>query len=129
LVRLESWKERIVVGVVRAVSAFLVVAALGLTSVAAPGLPECASCCPARETNGAAFSSLACCDEGCAERLATGQERPCVTSSASPAAKSSILPVTIAPLADASPAGFEFLTQQALWRTVGARDGTLPLRL
>jgi len=91
--------------------------------------PTCVSCCPAASGDGPTISSLACCGEGCAQRLAVGEERPCVTSARSAAASSPVLPVTIARLPAASPACFEPSPRHSLWLPASARSGTSPLRL
>jgi hypothetical protein len=112
----------------RSISAVLV-GAIVLFLTGGLGVQTCSSCCPALDDRGPALSSLACCGEGCAERLAAGQERPCLTSARSDAAKSPVLPVTIVSLRSASAAYFESSLRQSLWLPASPRSGTRPLRL
>jgi len=112
----------------RGLGAWLLAAAAGLALLPKTG-SACVSCCPAPSDGGPTISSLACCGEDCGQRLAAGQERPCVTSARSDAAKSPILPVTIVSLTPASAAYFESPLRQSLWLPASPRSGTRPLRL
>jgi len=112
----------------RALGAWLLAAAAGL-ALFAKSAPACVSCCPAPSGGGPTISSLACCGEDCGQRLAAGQERPCVTSARSDAAKSPVLPVTMVSLTPASAAYFESSLRQSLWLPASPRSGTRPLRL
>jgi hypothetical protein len=124
----ESSIGRIVVAAMRSKSALLV-GVMVLSFIGGPGAPQCSGCCPTPDGAGPALSSLACCGEGCAERLAAGQERPCLTSARAAAAKSPVLPVAIAVLHAGSQIFIEPSVQQPLWLPASARSGTNPLRL
>jgi hypothetical protein len=112
----------------RAPGAWLLAVAAGL-ALFGKGAPTCVSCCPSPSDGSPTISSLACCGEGCGQRLAAGQERPCVTSAQVAAAKSPVLSVAILPFTPASPAYFEPSLRQSLWLPASARSGTRPLRL
>ena len=112
----------------RALGAWLLAVAAGLAFLA-KSAPSCVSCCPAPSDGSPTISSLACCGEDCGQRLAAGQERPCMTSARSDAAKSPVLSVTIVSLTPASAAYFESSLRQSLWLPASPRSGTRPLRL
>ena len=112
----------------RGLGTWLLAAAAGL-ALLAESAQSCVSCCPAPSGDGPTISSLACCGEDCGQRLAAGQERPCVTSVRSDAAKSPVLSVTIVSLTPARPAYFESSLRQSLWLPASPRSGTRPLRL
>ena len=112
----------------RALGTWLLAVAGGL-ALLCKSATTCASCCPSPSDGGPTISSLACCGEDCGQRLAAGQERPCVTSARSGAAKSPVLSVTIVSLTPASPAYFESSLRQSLWLPASPRSGTRPLRL
>src|SRR6266571_4954323 len=112
----------------RGLGTWLLAAAAGL-ALLAESAQSCVSCCPAPSGDGPTISSLACCGEDCGQRLAAGQERPCVTSVRSDAAKSPVLSVTIVSLTPASAAYFESSLSQSLWLPASPRSGTRPLRL
>src|SRR6202022_4499903 len=118
----ESSIRRIVVALMRSKSA-LVVGVMVLSFIGGPGSRQCSACCPASDDRGPALSSLACCGEGCAERLAAGQERPCVTSARAASAKSPVLPVAIVALHAGSQISLEPSVQQPLWLPASARSG------
>src|SRR5512132_3264558 len=125
----ESRKQRIVVGVVRTVGAFLLATALGLTAAAAPASPACAVCCPVSDSQTAVLSSPECCGEGCTEKLAAGQESACVASNNAAAGKSQVLPVAGVDPICSQIAQLELQQGRSLWLPAAARPGTLPLRL
>jgi hypothetical protein len=112
----------------RRLGAWLLATAAGL-AVVGRSASTCVSCCPEPFGGGPAISSLACCGEGCGQRLAAGQERPCVTSGRSAVAKSPVLPVAIVALSATSPVCLELLPRRSLWLPASARSGTSPLRL
>jgi len=58
--------------------AWSVVGAIAVSLMSGFATSECFSCCPGQENYRLAISSPACCGEGCGDRLAAGQERPCV---------------------------------------------------
>jgi hypothetical protein len=109
-------------------AAVLLVAALVLCPAAGAAGPLCASCCPVSDGKVPTLSDLACCGEDCGEKLASGQERPCLTSVRVEAAKAQALPVTLAPMLLRSGA-FGFPHPLSLWLPAAARPGTHPLRL
>ncbi|HTD51453.1 MAG TPA: hypothetical protein VK780_00385 [Thermoanaerobaculia bacterium] len=112
----------------RRLGAWLLATAAGL-AVVGRSASTCVSCCPEPSGGGPAISSLACCGEGCGQRLAAGQERPCMTSSRSDAGKSPVLPVTIVAVRAMSPMFFEPSPRHSLWPPASPRSGTRPLRL
>ncbi len=113
----------------RRACAFSVAIVLGLGLFIGLAGPTCVSCCPTPEGKGPALSSLGCCGEGCAERLASGQDRPCLTSARVAAAKSPVVAVSVAAAPVLLFSESEVFLRRPLWLPASARPGTRPLRL
>jgi hypothetical protein len=123
----ESRKGDIVAGVMRRAPALFLLVSFGLCLAIGPNASACESCCPA-PSKVASFSSASCCGEECGQRLASGQDRPCVTS-ARTVAKCYGLPALAQRPAAALHATLDTPHAFLLWLPSSARSGTSPLRL
>ena len=108
--------------------AVFLVAALGVGPVIGLLGPVCSSCCPTREEGAPTISAMGCCGDGCAERLAAGEERPILTSARPSPLKAPALTVMLAVAID-HPSFFETVPSRPPWLPAFARPGTSPLRL
>ena len=88
---------------------------------------KCVSCCPTPRDDGPVLSTLACCGEGCGEKVASGQESPCLTSGGTALARSQAMLVIPTPATSLDAGSFD-LVHATFWLPARARPGSVPRR-
>jgi hypothetical protein len=111
----------------RHASALLLVTFFGLSMALGPQASKCVSCCPTPRDDVPALSNLACCGEGCGEKLASGQESPCLTSGGTALARSQAMLVIPTPATSLDAGSFDPV-HATFWLPARARPGSVPRR-